>query len=95
MIQSHNYQIVYAVWEETVLWIFYYYYYCYYYYCIYNASDLKACYHSNSNSVSWEIYSWAANEAHQDIFITSKFALCAKYPHIVMIAARNLELLYW
>ena len=29
----------------------------------------------NSNSVSWEIYSWAA--------IASKFALCAKYSHIV------------
>ena len=43
----------------------------------------KACYHSNSNSVSWEIYSWAAIEAHQAIFIPSKFALCAKYTHIV------------
>ena len=43
----------------------------------------KACYHSNSNSVSWEIYSWAAIEAHQAIFIPSEFALCAKYSHIV------------
>ena len=38
---------------------------------------------SNSNSVSWEIYSWAAIEAHQAIFIPSKFSLCAKYSHIV------------
>ena len=33
--------------------------------------------------VSWVIYSWAAIQAHQAIFIPSKFALCAKYSHIV------------
>ena len=36
---------------------------------LYRALNIsKACYHSNSNSVSWEIYSWAAIEAHQAIF---------------------------
>ena len=34
-----------------------------------------ACYHSNSNSVSWEIYSWAANEAHQAIFHSKQIRL--------------------
>ena len=35
----------------------------------------KACYHSNSNSVSWEIYSWAANGAHQAIFHSKRIPL--------------------
>ena len=45
---------------------------------LFRALNIKSnleCYHSNSNSVSWEIYSWAAIEAHQAIFHSKQIRL--------------------